>query len=180
MFLILILYPISPYSQSHSLRLRYTILPALATCYSIHPSANRDTSSVYYNPAPPSEWPPTTPRKIHPCSTATPPTSPELQRYLPNFLLLSPPSARISSNKLHTTHTNSRHQQEAIGTHISSDPSWKTAATETKDAAVAERRAAKAQSEGEPQKNETMGKVEERLGGAVGCEGMVGEGKERQ
>lgn len=70
--------------------------------------------------------------------------------------------------------------QEAIGTHISSDPSWKKSAAETKDAAVEEMRAAKAQSEGDPAKNETMGKVEEKLGGAVGCEGMVGEGKERQ
>ncbi|KAI4167736.1 MAG: hypothetical protein LQ343_006978 [Gyalolechia ehrenbergii] len=70
--------------------------------------------------------------------------------------------------------------KEAIGTHISSDPSWKKSAAETKDAAVEEMRAAKAQSEGDPAKNETMGKVEEKLGGAVGCEGMVGEGKERQ
>ncbi|KAL8678419.1 MAG: hypothetical protein Q9186_005227 [Xanthomendoza sp. 1 TL-2023] len=70
--------------------------------------------------------------------------------------------------------------KEAIGTYMSSDPSWKTSATETKDAAVAEMRAAKAQGEGETGKNETVGKVEERLGGVVGCEGMVGEGKERQ
>ncbi len=41
-------------------------------------------------------------------------------------------------------------------------------------------RAAKEQSQGEPAKNDTMGKVEEKLGSAVGCEGMVGEGKERQ
>ena len=43
-------------------------------------------------------------------------------------------------------------------------------------------RAAKEQSQenGSTQKNETVGKVEEKLGGAVGCEGMVGEGKERQ
>ncbi|KAL8638267.1 MAG: hypothetical protein Q9228_004567 [Teloschistes exilis] len=70
--------------------------------------------------------------------------------------------------------------KEAVGNYVSSDPSWKSSATETKDAAIAEMRAAKAQSEGEPGKNETMGKVEEKLGGAVGCEGMVGEGKERQ
>ncbi|KAL8728261.1 MAG: hypothetical protein Q9166_005500 [cf. Caloplaca sp. 2 TL-2023] len=70
--------------------------------------------------------------------------------------------------------------KEAIGTHISSDPSWKTAGTEAKDSAVAEMRAAKAQSEGEPGKNDTVGKMEEKLGSAVGCEGMVGEGKERQ
>ncbi|KAI4253671.1 MAG: hypothetical protein LQ352_003559 [Teloschistes flavicans] len=70
--------------------------------------------------------------------------------------------------------------KEAVGNYVSSDPSWKTSASETKDAAVAEMRAAKAQSEGQPGKNETMGKVEEKLGGAVGCEGMVGEGKERQ
>ncbi|KAI4197350.1 MAG: hypothetical protein LQ350_005971 [Teloschistes chrysophthalmus] len=70
--------------------------------------------------------------------------------------------------------------KEAVGTYVSSDPSWKSSATETKDAAVAEMRAAKAQSQGEPGKNETMGKVEEKLGGAVGCEGMVGEGKDRQ
>ncbi|KAL9583015.1 MAG: hypothetical protein Q9212_002961 [Teloschistes hypoglaucus] len=70
--------------------------------------------------------------------------------------------------------------KEAVGNYVSSDPSWKSSATETKDAAVAEMRAAKAQSEGQPGKYETMGKVEEKLGGAVGCEGMVGEGKERQ
>lgn len=34
--------------------------------------------------------------------------------------------------------------------------------------------------EGEPSKNETVGKIEEKLGAATGCEGMVGEGKERQ
>lgn len=33
---------------------------------------------------------------------------------------------------------------------------------------------------GEPAKNETIGKVEEKLGSVTGCEGMVGEGKERQ
>ena len=33
---------------------------------------------------------------------------------------------------------------------------------------------------GEPAKSETVGKVEEKLGGVTGCEGMVGEGKERQ
>lgn len=71
-------------------------------------------------------------------------------------------------------------QQEVIGTYVSSDPSWKTSATETKEGAVAEMRAAKAQSEGEPGKNTTVGKVEEKLGSAVGCEGMVGEGKDRQ
>ncbi|KAI4238570.1 MAG: hypothetical protein LQ349_001024 [Xanthoria aureola] len=70
--------------------------------------------------------------------------------------------------------------KEAIGTYVSSDPSWKTAGTETKDAAVAEMRAAKEQSQAEPGKNDTVGKMEEKLGGAVGCEGMVGEGKERQ
>lgn len=41
-------------------------------------------------------------------------------------------------------------------------------------------RAAKEQSQDQPGKNETVGKVEEKLGGAVGCEGMVGEGKDRQ
>ncbi|KAL8977865.1 MAG: hypothetical protein Q9205_006420 [Flavoplaca limonia] len=70
--------------------------------------------------------------------------------------------------------------KEAIGTYVSSDPSWKTAGAETKDAAVAEMRAAKEQSQGEPAKNDTMGKVEEKLGSAVGCEGMVGAGKDRQ
>ncbi|KAI4131232.1 MAG: hypothetical protein LQ338_001325 [Usnochroma carphineum] len=56
----------------------------------------------------------------------------------------------------------------------------KSSGAETKDAAVAEMRAAKEQSAGQPAKSETMGKVEEKLGGAVGCEGMVDEGKERQ
>lgn len=41
-------------------------------------------------------------------------------------------------------------------------------------------RAAKEQSEGEVGKNETVGKVEQKLGEVTGCEGMVGEGGERQ
>lgn len=48
-----------------------------------------------------------------------------------------------------------------------------------KEYAVKEMRAAKEQSEAAT-KNETVGKVEEMLGGATGCEGMVGEGRERQ
>ena len=41
-------------------------------------------------------------------------------------------------------------------------------------------RAAKAQSEkSPPAHNESVGKVEEKVGSAVGCEGMVEEGKER-
>lgn len=49
-----------------------------------------------------------------------------------------------------------------------------------KEYAVNEMRAAKEQSEGEPKHNETAGKIEEKLGSVTGCEGMVGEGKERQ
>ncbi|KAL9007778.1 MAG: hypothetical protein Q9180_009581 [Flavoplaca navasiana] len=95
----------------------------------------------------------------------------------------------MASNNNHTENPSMLHghagyvagaAKEAIGTYVSSDPSWKTAGAETKDAAVAEMRAAKEQSQGEPAKNDTMGKVEEKLGSAVGCEGMVGEGKERQ
>ena len=33
---------------------------------------------------------------------------------------------------------------------------------------------------GEPAKNETVGKIESKLGSVTGCEGMVDEGKERQ
>ncbi|KAL8792019.1 MAG: hypothetical protein Q9195_005360 [Heterodermia aff. obscurata] len=52
-----------------------------------------------------------------------------------------------------------------------------------KEYAVKEMRAAKEQSEasgGEPAKNETVGKIESKLGNVTGCEGMVDEGKERQ
>ena len=52
-----------------------------------------------------------------------------------------------------------------------------------KDYAVKEMRAAKEQTEkasGGPGKNETVGRVEEKLGAVTGCEGMIGEGKERQ
>ena len=44
-------------------------------------------------------------------------------------------------------------------------------------------RAAKAQSDsqgGDVSKNETLGKVEQKLGGVTGCEGMVEEGEKRQ
>lgn len=89
-------------------------------------------------------------------------------------------SPSVLASPYYPDDTETMEQQEAIGTYVSSDPSWKTAGTETKDAAVAEMRAAKEQSQAEPGKNDTVGKMEEKLGGAVGCEGMVGEGKERQ
>ena len=44
-------------------------------------------------------------------------------------------------------------------------------------------RAAKAQNDahgGDVNKNETLGKVEKKLGGVTGCEGMVDEGEKRQ
>jgi hypothetical protein len=42
-------------------------------------------------------------------------------------------------------------------------------------------RAAKEQQSGsEVGRNDTMGKAEEKLGQVTGCEGMVGEGRERQ
>ena len=53
-----------------------------------------------------------------------------------------------------------------------------------KQAAVEEMRAAKAQSDaqgsGDVSKNETLGKVEQTLGSATGCEGMQEEGQKRQ
>ncbi len=53
-----------------------------------------------------------------------------------------------------------------------------------KQAALDEMRAAKAQSDAQGgsdiSKNETLGKVEQTLGGAAGCEGMVEEGEKRQ
>ena len=52
-----------------------------------------------------------------------------------------------------------------------------------KQAAVDEMRAAKAQSDAQTgsdvPKNETLGKVEQTLGSAAGCEGMVEEGGKR-
>lgn len=52
--------------------------------------------------------------------------------------------------------------------------------TSDKEYAVSEMRAAKEQSGGEVGRNETMGKAEETLGKVTGCEGMRGEGRERQ
>lgn len=52
-----------------------------------------------------------------------------------------------------------------------------------KQAAVEEMRAAKAQADsqgGELNKNPTLGKVEQTLGSATGCEGMQEEGEKRQ
>lgn len=41
-------------------------------------------------------------------------------------------------------------------------------------------RAAKEASSGEVQKSGVLGSVEEKAGQVTGCEGMVGEGRERQ
>ncbi len=52
-----------------------------------------------------------------------------------------------------------------------------------KQAALDEMRSAKAQGEqqgGELNKNSTLGKVEQTLGGVTGCEGMEDEGAKRQ
>ena len=60
----------------------------------------------------------------------------------------------------------------------------KNAGASDKQAAVDEMRAAKAQNEAqgdtEVMKNEALGKVEQTLGSAAGCEGMVEEGGKRQ
>ncbi len=42
------------------------------------------------------------------------------------------------------------------------------------------RAAKEQQSGGEVGRNDTVGKAEEKLGQVTGCEGMVGEGRERQ
>ena len=53
-----------------------------------------------------------------------------------------------------------------------------------KQAALDEMRAAKAQSDaqtgGDVNKNETLGKIEQTFGSATGCEGMAEEGAKRQ
>ena len=52
-----------------------------------------------------------------------------------------------------------------------------------KQAALGEMRAAKAQSDAQPgdvSKNETIGKMEQKLGSATGCPGMEEEGEKRQ
>lgn len=58
-----------------------------------------------------------------------------------------------------------------------------TAGSADKEAAVDEMRAAKQASDaqgGEISKNQTLGKVEQSLGSAAGCEGMEEEGAKRQ
>ena len=70
--------------------------------------------------------------------------------------------------------------QETIAPYTSQPESWSASAKETKGAAVDEMRAAKSMSEkSPPAHNESFGKVEEKVGSAVGCEGMVDEGKQR-
>ena len=57
------------------------------------------------------------------------------------------------------------------------------AGSSDKQAALEEMRAAKAQSDaqgGDVTKNSTLGKVEQTLGSATGCEGMEEEGAKRQ
>ncbi|CAF9921661.1 hypothetical protein IMSHALPRED_005238 [Imshaugia aleurites] len=71
--------------------------------------------------------------------------------------------------------------KEAIGSYTSSD--MQTAGSADKEAAVDEMRAAKQASDaqgGEISKNQTLGKVEQSLGSAAGCEGMEEEGAKRQ
>ncbi|KAL9098007.1 MAG: hypothetical protein Q9163_006244, partial [Psora crenata] len=72
---------------------------------------------------------------------------------------------------------------ETIGSYTSSD--MQKAGSAEKQAAVEEMRAAKAQSDaqgagGEVAKNPVLGKVEQTLGSATGCEGMAEEGAKRQ
>lgn len=59
-----------------------------------------------------------------------------------------------------------------------------SAGASDRQAAVEEMRAAKAQSDaqggGDLAKNDTLGKVEQTLGSATGCEGMQEEGGKRQ
>ncbi|MCJ1233744.1 hypothetical protein MMC14_001702 [Varicellaria rhodocarpa] len=66
---------------------------------------------------------------------------------------------------------------ETIGSLTSSEP-WSTAGANDKSAAVDEMRAAKEAAGGSTTQNPTVAKVEKAVGGAVGCEGMVEEGKE--
>lgn len=81
------------------------------------------------------------------------------------------------------THPTNPSPQETIAPYTSNPPSWSASAADTKSAAVDEMRAAKAlndNSQGSVAKNEKVGMVEEKVGGAVGCEGMVGEGRVRR
>ena len=68
-----------------------------------------------------------------------------------------------------------------LGSYTSTD--MQNAGASDKQAAVGEMRAAKAQSDAQPgdvNKNETLGKVEQKLGSVTGCEGMEEEGQKRQ
>ena len=68
--------------------------------------------------------------------------------------------------------------QETIGQAIGNEE-WRSSGAEQKDAAINEMRQAGEQRE-EPSKNSTMGKMEESVGKAVGCEGMENEGQKAQ
>ena len=71
--------------------------------------------------------------------------------------------------------------QETLGSYTSTD--LQNTGASDKQAGLDEMRAAKAQNDeqgSEVNKNETLGKVEKTLGGAVGCEGMEEEGGKRQ
>lgn len=71
--------------------------------------------------------------------------------------------------------------KETIGSYASTD--MQNAGASDKQAAVEEMRAAKQASDeqgGQVSKNETLGKVEQTLGGVTGCEGMEEEGAKRQ
>ncbi|KAL9130693.1 MAG: hypothetical protein Q9217_001172 [Psora testacea] len=73
------------------------------------------------------------------------------------------------------------HVKETLGSYTSTD--MQTAGSAEKQAALDEMRAAKAQSDaqgGDLTKNTTLGKVEQTLGSATGCEGMAEEEQKRQ
>jgi uncharacterized protein YjbJ (UPF0337 family) len=70
--------------------------------------------------------------------------------------------------------------QETIG-NLTGSEDWKTTGQHDKDAAVKDMRAANEASGDQPGVGGArLGKVEESLGSAVGCEGMMSEGQHKQ
>lgn len=78
----------------------------------------------------------------------------------------------------HIVETSFSTLQEAVGSIASTDLQKQGA--KDKEAAVAEMREAQAHSDPSVNKNPTLGKVEQAIGSAAGCEGLKDEGQKRQ
>ncbi|PQE10153.1 csbD-like domain-containing protein [Rutstroemia sp. NJR-2017a WRK4] len=68
---------------------------------------------------------------------------------------------------------------ETIGS-VTGSKEWTESGKQNEQAGIATMKAANANKTSEPAPTSIGGKIEELAGKATGCEGMVGEGKERQ